>query len=704
MKIALITDKMGIGGAESHIYTLAVELKGMGHVPVVVSSGGTLAEKLKKEGIRQVRLPLTSKNPFTVAVERSMLRELLKREKFDIVHAHARLSSFVVSGVCRELGIPLVTTAHAMFKMSPVKSCLSRFGESTICVSEDINDLLEGRAQRLCVIENGVPEYTAEREKHGQSILFVSRMDSDCSLGALLLCRAAPKLLRDFPSLKITLVGGGNDFERVRGEAERANALCGKKVVFAAGASASPWKYYKNTDLFAGVSRACLEAMGAGLPCVLLGNEGYLGLLDSESLSVAQKSNFCGRGEKSASEDLLRGDIRKFFSLSSCEREVLGKDMRDFVRRHYSAEGMALKTLSVYKSVIDERKQAPENVLACGYYGFHNLGDDAILKSIISRLGEISPKTNITVMTKNGKADRSLYGVRCIDRLDLGAVIGAMRECDIFLFGGGSLLQDKTSRRSLAYYLFIIFLSGILCRKSVMLANGIGPFSCETSELLSICMLGSFDKISVRDGLSLEYLKGRTGQSVSLLPDMVFMNDYDAKQIQKDKSFAVCLSLDHEKYLPLILSLTERIHSELGLYPVLVLLDPKRDSRALPYLISTLEACGGKIAYAENEKDCIELFSRAELVLSMRLHGLIFSAVSGTLPIALGDDTKLSGFCRDFALPEPFSHGESAENVFSCIRELLGRREKVQKNISEKVAELKRKTKEGFSEIISDFK
>ena len=106
-----------------------------------------------------------------------------------------------------------------------------------------------------------------------------------------------------------------------------------------------------------GVSRAALEAMACGLPVILLGNEGYLGLLDEERLAAARECNFTARGSKIAFGDLgdaLFCDICRYFELNDEEKLRLSALSRREVEMNYSAEKMARMTLGLYEKVLTD--------------------------------------------------------------------------------------------------------------------------------------------------------------------------------------------------------------------------------------------------------------------------------------------------------------------------------------------------------------
>ena len=581
---------------------------------------------MKKRGIRQILIGKHSKDPISFLKTQRTLYKIIKEEKPDIVHAHSRMIALIASFACRRAGVPFVTTAHAMFSMTPMKALLSRWGEETVAVSEDIKAHLVKAGgvppERITVIENGVfvPRELKMKAKKGHNILFVSRMDKDCSLGARLLCEIAPALAKKYPDVHITLVGGGDDLENIIKKAERANEFIGRKTVDIKGAVQEPAVFFENTDIFVGVSRAALEAMSCVIPVILLGNEGFSGLLSEKNMTAALKTNFCAReGSAPESRDLFAA-LDEFFSLTDEEKTAISSFCRETVKKYCSAEQMAKKTLAFYEKVIKDhnkrtkkhssppttchsakfsalptrpavrfvesapcaaaspsvhsaeqgKKTRKKRILLCGYYGFGNLGDDTILASILNALsaerervemcvlgskklsklrqmsnstvsrvsfGEESSKKNAEKVTKATKATKSKRLLpdfcRCVPLLSPLSAVREMKRADIFVFGGGSLLQNKTSNRSLAYYLFLITLAKKYCKKTVMLSNGIGPITDERYRRASLAAINAFDVITVRDTQSLKFLKGALPRrKISLFSDpaLLLMGDGDERR------------------------------------------------------------------------------------------------------------------------------------------------------------------------------
>ena len=160
LNILMTTMAMGFGGAETHIYELALALKKNGHTVTVASAGGKYAEMLEKGGVRHVTLPLATKNPIDVCKSYKGLKKLIKAEKYDLVHAHARIPAFICGLLQKKMHFPFVTTAHWVFKVTPLWKRIANWGDMQMSVSEDIKQYLidnySQHADNIFVTVNGI--------------------------------------------------------------------------------------------------------------------------------------------------------------------------------------------------------------------------------------------------------------------------------------------------------------------------------------------------------------------------------------------------------------------------------------------------------------------------------------------------------------------------------------------------------------------
>ena len=125
----------------------------------------------------------------------------------------------------------------------------------------------------------------------------------------------------------------------------------------------------------------------------------------------------------------------------------------------------------------------PVKIVVSGYIGFDNFGDESLLNVLLENLKTLS--TQITVITSNPKKTAFVHGVKTVKTFDIFGLLLSILKSDILISGGGSLLQDKTSVKSLFYYLFVIlsakFLENLWLQMFVNLSKA--------SEYVTVCTL-----------------------------------------------------------------------------------------------------------------------------------------------------------------------------------------------------------------------
>ena len=362
---------LDIGGAETHVAELSKELKRRGHNIVVASNGGVYEKELEAFGIKHYKVPLQNKQPKNIFSSVSLLKKIIKDEKIDIVHSHARIPSFLLGKIRKSMKFPFVTTAHWVFTTRYGLKYITDWGQKTLAVSEDIKKYLIDNynipEKDITVTVNGIdtekfskkaPDERLKKEfgieDGDKTIVYVSRLDTDRSLVAHQLISAFDALYTIIDNLKCIIVGDGNDFELVRQEAEKINEKYGKPVIILAGRRTDISDIITLADLFVGVSRAALEAMASEKPSVIAGNEGYIGLFGEDKLSVSLKTNFCCRGEKMSETAVLTQEIANFFGLWEEEKERIAKYGREIVLKNYSVTKMADDAEKVYREAMEE--------------------------------------------------------------------------------------------------------------------------------------------------------------------------------------------------------------------------------------------------------------------------------------------------------------------------------------------------------------
>jgi len=138
-------------------------------------------------------------------------------------------------------------------------------------------------------------------------------------------------------------------------------------------------------------------------------------------------------------------------------------------------------------------------ILISGYYGFNNAGDDVVLYGIISSLRREQPNISLSVLSNTPEVTTSLFGVPAYNRWKLSTIVRELRKSDLLVMGGGTLMQDVTSPRSVLYYLGIVTIAKMLNKPVVFYAQGFGPILKQMSRFLIKQVVNQVDVITVRD-------------------------------------------------------------------------------------------------------------------------------------------------------------------------------------------------------------
>lgn len=367
MNILLVTMEMQVGGAETHVFELAKELKNKGNNVYVMSAGGKYAEALKANNIEHIYAPLKNKKPQNMLKSYKIIKKVIEDKNIDVVHAHARIPAFIAGLVCKKLKKPLVTTIHGIYKVNFILKLLTNWGEKSLAVSKDIREQVikdyNIKEDDIKVTVNGINTDTfcsgenlkiREEFKLGENsfnIVHVSRIDEMSSNVSKILIDAMGELNEKIHSdFNLIIVGDGDDFSNIIKLASAHNN------VIMAGLRTDVSEILKECNVFVGVSRAALEAMSCELPVILAGNkdygQGYIGIFDDGKLSKAIETNFCCRECDEVTKERLAEDIFKIYNMSLEDRDKLGVFGRKVVNENYSINRMVNDAENMYKEVM----------------------------------------------------------------------------------------------------------------------------------------------------------------------------------------------------------------------------------------------------------------------------------------------------------------------------------------------------------------
>lgn len=336
-----------------------------------------------------------------------------------------------------------------------------------------------------------------------------------------------------------------------------------------------------------------------------------------------------------------------------------------------------------------------KNILLAGYYGFGNLGDEAILEMFLKQIKSSSNIDKITVLSGNPTETHKKYDVDAIDRYSIYTVIKKLKKSDALVFGGGSLLQDVTSKRSIYYYLFLIKIAKLLGKKVIMLSQGIGPIVNKTNFNNTAKVLRKVDFITVRDIKSQEilYKMGLDDKKVAFSADPVInLNSNDLTNDSNDEKIKICFSLRNWKDTNLVDQIC-RLVSKLQKDNIECYFVPfyyNMDIELINELEQKLDNSAHFIKQRLTTKEAVDIIKKMDLLIGIRLHALIFAAAVGTPFIGISYDPKIDEFMKSLDM-RVFSDTDSldSDELYEEIMAKLDNRDKESEKLKANVKKLK---------------
>lgn len=308
-----------------------------------------------------------------------------------------------------------------------------------------------------------------------------------------------------------------------------------------------------------------------------------------------------------------------------------------------------------------------KKLLLSGYFGFDNSGDDAILKAMVDNLISSNIDFDITALSKNPEKTKRVYNIKSVDRFSMKDVYREMKETDVFVFGGGSLLQDITSSRSLYYYLALIYLAIFLKKEVFVFANGVGPINKKVNRFFTKKILNRVKYITLRDKASYNFAKtiGVKDEKLQVTADPVFLldsaSDERAEEVLKEQGISLSenvlgISIREWKSSPNLAREIAKFCDSLIDEDIDILLLPMHYPYDVEYSEAIKVLSKNKRIHLLNSKyeveDIIALLKRCKLVIAMRLHALIYSAKANVPIIGLVYDPKVTGLINELSITE----------------------------------------------------
>lgn len=316
-----------------------------------------------------------------------------------------------------------------------------------------------------------------------------------------------------------------------------------------------------------------------------------------------------------------------------------------------------------------------KKVLISGYYGFGNTGDEAILLAMVTSLRAEVPNIEITVASAKPLETQEKYGVKAIDR-SVGAIRRAMIKSDLFISGGGGLLQDVTSVRSLAYYCSLLLLARVERVPIMIYGQGIGPIHWFFSKILVRLAVSGANVITVRDEGSKKMLEefGVRREVIVTADPSLLLKPVHISRLNGVKRPVIGFAIRAWKGIDYnqIAKAADEVSDKVGASIAFIPFHSGRDRLVAEQIISKMKAHAQIVNGTDLPSEVLGVVGELDAMVGMRLHSNIFASLQGIPFLPIAYDPKVGEFSSMVGAPQPILCCDmEAEQIVTGVQSLL---------------------------------
>lgn len=342
-----------------------------------------------------------------------------------------------------------------------------------------------------------------------------------------------------------------------------------------------------------------------------------------------------------------------------------------------------------------------KRVIISGYYGFGNLGDEALLRAIVTGLRQRVAGLEIVVPSADPATTAASHGVRSVPRANPLLWWSLLGNCDLLISGGGSLLQDVTGPWNIPYYAGVIMMAKLRKVPVMIFGQGVGPIRGYWGRKVTRYVVEQADIVTVRDPGSRKFLEGLgVRRDIVLVADPVFSLHFDQlpRMENHDAPLRIGVAL---RQRGLTRELIHRLAGALdqlaagegrrGIHFVFFPMQPQEDVEAAIQVANRLRSSHEVIVDRLSLDETVRIIATCDLVVAMRLHALILAALAGTPMVGISYDPKVGEFLQrvDGVILAVLPDVPPVEVIASKLAEVMARRKWYQEQLDKHLPELR---------------
>ena len=306
-----------------------------------------------------------------------------------------------------------------------------------------------------------------------------------------------------------------------------------------------------------------------------------------------------------------------------------------------------------------------------GSYGGLNLGDEAILQSMLTQLRTCGP-LQITVFSRDAKDTLARHKVEHavpVRELSRDEVLPEVAALDLLILGGGGILYDEGVR----VYLREVALAHEHRVPVLVYAVSAGPLHDPTARALVRDHLSRAAAITVRERQARQLLEEVGVHDIEVTADPAFLLEPEplpADALQREglndnrrliglsvrEPGAAAPDLDEGHYHALLANAADYMVDRLDADLVFVPMEPRQKDTQHSHAVVSKMAYAHRATVLKGEYtsgQLLSLIGHFDFAVGMRLHFLIFAALNRVPFVALPYSSKVQGFLEDLEIAMP---------------------------------------------------
>ncbi len=374
------------------------------------------------------------------------------------------------------------------------------------------------------------------------------------------------------------------------------------------------------------------------------------------------------------------------------------------------------------------------NIFIVGWFGSGNLGDEAILISQLMSLCEKIREVNFYILSFNvhrtQRLTKQIKSVKEVIRIgskssffktDFFGIFYHLSKADLVIVGGGGLFQDLYNYYPIPFFTCITILAKIFKKAVFYNSLGIGPVRTLFGKILCKIAFHLADSISVRDDESRQLLV-RLGikKEIHVTADPVFLLESKETGRIKELNNLICKNgkgkllvgvtvqellfweeLQKKALAEVLDDLYEQRNAKIILIPFGYYSDKWFKNKSMESVdllslqkIASMMRCDPVIINQElSPQELMSLIGKLDLMMSMRLHGIIMGLAMQIPVIALTyqSEYKLKSMMKRIGQDENIFEVDnfSSQALLKRIDDIIYNGKQIKNNLSQKVFHMK---------------